>query len=108
MDYGNQTKQVGYATLATGSVPTPDPTASKIRDAIGGTEQAAADLHEAISALEMRLEPVLMPIPPSPAGNAGTATQKISSHVHGRITEVNSGFQHALDRLRELYRRVEV
>lgn len=88
-----------------------DQSPSKIRDAFSVTEGAATNLHLAISELEKRIDTILSPAPPI-AGNTittGTTAPGIpSSHLHGRIADTNRGFQHAIDRLRDLRMRVEV
>jgi hypothetical protein len=118
MDYGNQVigglgQRAVYgagpmdARTAT-EVPTPDN--SRIRDGVSAAEQALSALHEMISHLEKRLETVLSPMPSQPANvaNAGTPTGPPRSHVTGRLSILNEGFGHAIQRLNELGGRIEV
>lgn len=81
---------------------------SQIRDAVSATEQAVGDLHEAINFLEKRLDTVLLPVPPSNTPGVPGTPQAIGSHMHGRVVQVNQSFSHAIDRLRDLARRVDV
>lgn len=87
-----------------------DQSPSMIRDAIGATEQSVSLLHEAITELEGRLDTVLSPQPPQLTTGGANAKdpRPSSSQVHTRMQELNAGFSHAIDRLRELARRVEI
>lgn len=92
-------------TLA--SRPTPTESSSKIRDAISATEQSVGELHDAITAIEKRLDTILTPVAPEVGVTNGAGTTN-TSHMHGRVVEMNLGFAHAIDRLRSIYQRVEV
>lgn len=83
--------------------------ASPIRDGVTQSEQFLSEIHECIDALEKRLETVLTPQPPMPAGgNAVQKSQPLASHLSGRMAILNEGFSHVSSRLRELCRRVEI
>ena len=109
MDYGAQTAASGrYIGAQISNAPTPvDESASPIRDGITGAEEILSNVHEAINALERRLETVLTPAPPSTSPDTNKARQS-SSHLTGRVLILNDGFMHAVQRLRDLARRVEV
>lgn len=82
---------------------------SPLRDAISVTEQQEQSLHQAISDLEQRLDGILMPVPPSPVDKVGGSTPTPSmSHVRERVGKINAGYMHAIDRLNELRRRVDL
>ncbi len=86
----------------------PIETSSPLRDAIGQTEGQVEQLHGVISELEERLATVLMPVPPQALDKAPTPTQPMMSAVRERMVSVNGGCQHAIDRLRDIRRRVDL
>ena len=114
MEYVNATGYAGssYPTGQALSGPSPqtDESASRIRDGITRAEELLSQVHEAILLLEKRLDTVLSPVPPSVAGNSAAKAQTGApiSHLLGRITILNEGFDHAAQRVRDLTRRVEV
>lgn len=108
-------QSVGSGTAASGSfssmpgVPVETISPSRIRDGITHSEEVLSAVHDAIAALEGRLETVLQPQPPSTVGNAaGKQAGPPASHVMGRIAILNDGFEAAVARLRDLARRIEV
>lgn len=85
--------------------------ASRIRDGITQAEQVLSNVHEAISAMEKRLDTVLTPAPPQLTANAATTAGRagpVLSHLGGRVSILNEGFDHAVARLRDLTRRLDV
>lgn len=89
--------------------PPSDESPSKIRDAVGFTEQLLNDLHGILSHLESRLDAALTPIPPSPDQTADcNGNAVIASHLLSRIGVVNEGLQLAISRAVSLRQRVEV
>jgi len=91
------------------SAPAPvDESASAIRDAVTHAEALLSELHEAISALDRRLETVLTPAPPQTATNSPSKTGSVGSHLRGRVLILNEGWQHAVERISQLRQRVEV
>lgn len=93
--------------LGAGNAPADD-SASRIRDSIGSTEQLLSVLQETIERMERRLDTVLTPQPPSTSGQVNKNPTPIGSHVVGRLEILNEGFAHAIQRLIDLTRRVEV
>lgn len=83
---------------------------SVVRDGLSANEGTLAELHETINRLEGRLEPALTPIPPQPANTSTStpATGPPRSHVANRVASLDDGYRHALRRLQDLIRRVEV
>lgn len=108
--YGTQFNETRvYTSPAAACDPPVDHSASIIRDGLSSNEQTLSEIHETISRLEGRLDPALTPIPPQPASTSGQAPNgPPSSHVTERLTTLNSGYRHAVQRLRELIQRVEV
>lgn len=108
--YSNSLAQsaVGYSPQAPPA--TEAESTSRIRDGVSQSEQLLTAVHEIISMLEKRLDTVLQPVPPQPASNAGQAarTGPVASHLYGRLVILNEGYEHAVARLRDLIRRVDV
>ena len=74
-----------------------------------GRQKPVVVLHDAISNLEKRLEPVLTPVPPQPGMNQGAmAPGPITSQLRGRLATLNEGYGDAIRRLRDLALRIEV
>lgn len=86
----------------------PIETGAVIRGALDAHESTLAELHETISRLEGRLDPALTPAPPQPTGATSGPSAPPCSHVALRLVSLNSGYRHAVERLRELTQRVEV
>ena len=85
--------------------------ASPIRDSITGAEQLLSDVHQSIDLLEKRLDTLLTPVAPTPPAQINSrvaATGGPSSHVLGRMSILNEGYQHAITRMRELHNRIEL
>lgn len=112
MDYRATTQVAsGYtgSVPLTQAVPTSSPENSQIRDGVCQSESLLSEIHEALSALEKRLDTVLTPVPPSTASANGNVKQgPPSSHLHGRIGILNEGFLHAVQRIHALHGRIEV
>lgn len=107
MDYGKPIQ--GNAGAAVNRPATVNESGSQIRDGISLGEQLLSEVHEQINALENRLDTVLTPTPPTPAGaTTQPAPMPVVSHVRGRVTILNEGWKHAIDRLAALRARVEV
>ncbi len=107
--YGQQNANVYTTGTATGALASPDESASVIRDGVSNSEQTLSELHDVISGLERRLDTVLTPTAPATASSATpNKPQPMLSHLAGRLSIVNEGSQHAIARLRDLMRRVEV
>lgn len=84
---------------------------SRIRDGITRAEEILIAVHEAIGALELRLDTILQPQPPqavSNAANSGKPSDPQCSRVMFRIDILNKGFDDATNRLRDMARRIEV
>lgn len=82
---------------------------SPIRDSVTAAEQILSELHNTIEQFEKRLDTVLTPQPPTPSGIGNAATpQPPISHVRGRLNILNEGYIHAMARLRDLMRRIEI
>lgn len=79
-----------------------------IRDRITGAESLMSDLHNAIDALEKRLDTVLIPVPPATGSGQGAGPSAPISHVRGRLELLNEGTSHAIQRLQQLAQRVDV
>jgi hypothetical protein len=104
-----RSNQLSGTAYGTGMVsPAPVDSASPIRDGVSQAEQLLSEIHDAIDALEKRLDTVLTPGPPTGASAAPPKNQPVASHVQGRLSILNEGFSHAASRLRDVYRRVEV
>jgi len=71
------------------------------------SEGSVIDLHEAITAMEKRLDTALALVPPANVSEQ-SGQQLKSSHLHGRLATVNEGVAAAIGRLRDIIRRVEV
>ena len=105
MDYGKSS----YGPPQTGSSLNPPESPSKIRDAIGTTEQYLSQLDELIAQLERRLDTVLEPATPTPnAAGIGKSSPPMVSHMLGRLSIANEGFQQQCQRLGHLLARIEV
>jgi len=86
-----------------------DESPSRIRDAIGMTEQLMEQLHGAIDRVEKRLDTVLTPTPPQPStADSEKNPTPVSSHLFGRVGNQNLALQHAIERLTRLAQRVEI
>jgi hypothetical protein len=97
-----------YAT-STAAVAPDSESDSQVRNALGYSEELAAQLHSEIASLEHRLETGLTPLPPSPAGTAQQTKDTLSrSHLLERVSGVNVALNTAIARLRELRMRVEL
>lgn len=105
MDYRN----LGNATSATAIGGTAIESTSPVRDGIGSTEERLSEIHNTIDMLEKRLDTLLTPCAPTPAATATQSTpQQMMSHLQGRVRILNEGFQHAIQRLHDLNRRIEL
>lgn len=83
--------------------------ASPVRDGISSTEERLSEIHSTIDMLEKRLDTLLTPCVPTPGTTASQPTpQQVMSHVQGRVRILNEGFQHAIQRLHDLNRRIEL
>jgi len=109
MNYTNGTSTMSSGLIsATKSVPEPV-SASRIRDGITAIEETLSALHDAIGSLESRLETVLQPQPPSTAANASIRPASVpQSHVMGRVSILQEGFEAAINRVRDIAIRIEV
>lgn len=86
----------------------PNEIGSVVRDGLSANEQTLSELHETISRLEGRLETALTPTPPQPASTTNCAPGPPCSHVANRLASLSDGYRHAVLRLQDLMRRVEV
>jgi hypothetical protein len=87
----------------------PIETGTIVRNGLSANEETLSEVHEAINRLESRLETALTPMPPQPAGTSTAApTGPPCSQVAYRLAQLNDGYRHAANRLRELLQRVEV
>lgn len=112
MEYANQAQGRGLSYPATtgyaDKMPEPPESPSRIRDGITNAEQYLSELHDAITAVENRFDTVLRPVGPTNAAQGSATPQSVASHVTGRLTILNEGFQQAISRLREIANRAEV
>jgi len=88
------------------TTPSPLPDGSPIRERVAEAGQMLEMIHQVISALTDRLEPVLTPQPPDPAPQA--ATDGPQSDLYRRTLQLYIGLAYAKDRLVDLLRRIEV
>lgn len=109
---GNRRSSVNEARSHGSALAYPDTlneVGSVVRDGLSANEQMLSELHETISRLEGRLDPTLSPVPPQPAGTTSTVPSgPPRSHVANRLAALHDGYGHAVGRLQELIRRVEV
>lgn len=108
---GGNGQGVTFSSVSAPSAMSPiagDQSLSVIRDGLCYTEQILSDVHAAIARLEQRLDTVLTPLPPATDSTQGLSAGPPASHLAGRVSLLNRGFQDAVSRLLELAQRVEV
>lgn len=85
-----------------------DESASKIRDAVGMTEEALSQLHGTIDRLEKRLHTVLTPAPPTVNGGETKQAPPVDSPLLSRIGSTNVVIMQAIERLSRITHRIEI
>lgn len=99
----------GTVALSRPTDPSQGVSSSPARDRISSAESWLSDSHQALDALEKRLDTILTPVPPIPPGTAAQNTPTpIQSHVVGRLVILNDGYAHLVDRIQRLIARVEL
>lgn len=90
--------------------PTESPTSSsQARDRISSAESWLSDSHQALDALEKRLDTILTPVPPVGPGAANSPVPTpLQSHVVGRLVILNEGYEHLVRRIQRLTERIEL
>lgn len=83
------------------------PQPSQVQIAQSNLDSCINTLHEALSALEHRLHPVLTAIPEKEAGTSNNV-RPIASTVSQRITDSSENIAHITSRVQRLLDRLEV